>query len=180
MGSGSPFNADHPALDAVRLPSFLAAVRRRTRGRLFAAMQHVPFQSQTHLATHPQILPAQQPAGMADAYRLASLSASSVNSGTNAEAGPSSHSQQQSASTSLKRKSSSSGARKKRANGADMGDPEGGGGDSHPKSRDGPKKKKASRACFHCQKAHLTCDDCAYTCFVASMRGSQCGYIPYS
>lgn len=22
------------------------------------------------------------------------------------------------------------------------------------------KKKKASRACFHCQKAHLTCDDC--------------------
>lgn len=27
-------------------------------------------------------------------------------------------------------------------------------------SRDGPKKKKANRACFHCQKAHLTCDDC--------------------
>ena len=26
--------------------------------------------------------------------------------------------------------------------------------------RDGPKKKKASRACYHCQKAHLTCDDC--------------------
>lgn len=24
------------------------------------------------------------------------------------------------------------------------------------------KKKKASRACFHCQKAHLTCDDCKY------------------
>lgn len=22
-----------------------------------------------------------------------------------------------------------------------------------------PKRKKASRACFHCQKAHLTCDD---------------------
>ena len=34
---------------------------------------------------------------------------------------------------------------------------------SHPptgRSRDGPKKKKANRACFHCQKAHLTCDDC--------------------
>lgn len=30
------------------------------------------------------------------------------------------------------------------------------------KGRDGPKKKKASRACFHCQKAHLTCDDCAF------------------
>ena len=28
------------------------------------------------------------------------------------------------------------------------------------KNRDGPKKKKANRACFHCQKAHLTCDDC--------------------
>lgn len=26
--------------------------------------------------------------------------------------------------------------------------------------RDGPKKKKANRACYHCQKAHLTCDDC--------------------
>lgn len=28
------------------------------------------------------------------------------------------------------------------------------------RTRDGPKKKKANRACFHCQKAHLTCDDC--------------------
>ena len=28
------------------------------------------------------------------------------------------------------------------------------------KPRDGPKKKKANRACYHCQKAHLTCDDC--------------------
>jgi hypothetical protein len=24
----------------------------------------------------------------------------------------------------------------------------------------GPRKKKATRACAHCQKAHLTCDDC--------------------
>ncbi|KAF8894034.1 hypothetical protein BD779DRAFT_1467603 [Infundibulicybe gibba] len=31
--------------------------------------------------------------------------------------------------------------------------------DAHRKARDGPKKKKANRACFHCQKAHLTCDD---------------------
>lgn len=31
------------------------------------------------------------------------------------------------------------------------------------KARDGPKKKKANRACFHCQKAHLTCDDCKYS-----------------
>ncbi|KAF7376358.1 Transcriptional factor [Mycena sanguinolenta] len=27
------------------------------------------------------------------------------------------------------------------------------------RARDKPKKKKASRACVHCQKAHLTCDD---------------------
>ncbi|KZT08364.1 uncharacterized protein LAESUDRAFT_649114 [Laetiporus sulphureus 93-53] len=27
------------------------------------------------------------------------------------------------------------------------------------RTREGPKKKKANRACFHCQKAHLTCDD---------------------
>ncbi|KAL1939817.1 hypothetical protein VTO73DRAFT_9517 [Trametes versicolor] len=32
-------------------------------------------------------------------------------------------------------------------------------GSSTPRTRDGPKKKKANRACFHCQKAHLTCDD---------------------
>jgi hypothetical protein len=33
---------------------------------------------------------------------------------------------------------------------------------SQPKkpTKDRPKKKKANRACFHCQKAHLTCDDC--------------------
>lgn len=31
------------------------------------------------------------------------------------------------------------------------------------KNRDGPRKKKANRACFHCQKAHLTCDDCEYS-----------------
>ncbi|KAJ6594091.1 hypothetical protein B0H19DRAFT_1093740 [Mycena capillaripes] len=30
---------------------------------------------------------------------------------------------------------------------------------SRTRGRDGPKKKKASRACVHCQKAHLTCDD---------------------
>ena len=40
-----------------------------------------------------------------------------------------------------------------------MGDNDSG---SQPRTRDGPKKKKANRACFHCQKAHLTCDDCEY------------------
>lgn len=28
--------------------------------------------------------------------------------------------------------------------------------------KDVPRKKKAARACIHCQRAHLTCDDCAY------------------
>ncbi|TBU33876.1 hypothetical protein BD311DRAFT_684352, partial [Dichomitus squalens] len=32
-------------------------------------------------------------------------------------------------------------------------------GRAQSRTRDGPKKKKANRACFHCQKAHLTCDD---------------------
>jgi len=31
------------------------------------------------------------------------------------------------------------------------------------KPRDGPKKKKANRACYHCQKAHLTCDDSEFS-----------------
>ncbi|KAK0195410.1 transcription activator of gluconeogenesis ERT1 [Armillaria mellea] len=36
--------------------------------------------------------------------------------------------------------------------------------------RHGPKKKKANRACFHCQKAHLTCDD-ARPCQRCTKRG---------
>lgn len=37
---------------------------------------------------------------------------------------------------------------------------------SHPtRTREGPKKKKANRACASCQKAHLTCDDCTSSCF---------------
>ncbi|KAJ7446259.1 hypothetical protein B0H11DRAFT_2249075 [Mycena galericulata] len=33
------------------------------------------------------------------------------------------------------------------------------GAPARTRGKDGPKKKKASRACVHCQKAHLTCDD---------------------
>ena len=33
---------------------------------------------------------------------------------------------------------------------------------SRKSRREGPKKKKANRACYHCQKAHLTCDDCKF------------------
>jgi hypothetical protein len=32
--------------------------------------------------------------------------------------------------------------------------------DSTETKQAGQRKKKASRACIHCQKAHLTCDDC--------------------
>jgi hypothetical protein len=37
------------------------------------------------------------------------------------------------------------------------------------KPRDGPKKKKANRACYHCQKAHLTCDDCEFSITLLSL-----------
>ncbi|KAG9316248.1 hypothetical protein JVU11DRAFT_2275 [Chiua virens] len=42
------------------------------------------------------------------------------------------------------------------------------------KHRDGPKKKKANRACAHCQKAHLTCDDSrpCQRCIKRGMSGS--------
>ncbi|KAF9017541.1 hypothetical protein BDZ89DRAFT_376756 [Hymenopellis radicata] len=36
--------------------------------------------------------------------------------------------------------------------------------------RHGPKKKKANRACFHCQKAHFTCDD-SRSCQRCTKRG---------
>jgi len=44
------------------------------------------------------------------------------------------------------------------------------------RDKDGPKKKKATRACFRCQKAHLTCDDCTYRLtltFNLSLRSSS-------
>lgn len=43
-----------------------------------------------------------------------------------------------------------------------------------PRTRDGPKKKKANRACFHCQKAHLTCDDCECVLFSCFARDVVC------
>lgn len=55
------------------------------------------------------------------------------------------------------------------------------------RTRDGPKKKKANRACFHCQKAHLTCDDCECPpralasliapCVVSSLIGVRFGAV---
>lgn len=65
----------------------------------------------------------------------------------NAHAGPSS------ANSAVKKKTISSNKRKR----TDTSDD---GASQQRKNRDGPRKKKANRACFHCQKAHLTCDDC--------------------
>lgn len=44
------------------------------------------------------------------------------------------------------------------------------------KPREGPKKKKANRACFHCQKAHLTCDDCT-TCLFPPLLSPSCSLL---
>ena len=33
----------------------------------------------------------------------------------------------------------------------------------HNETGTSTRRKKATRACFHCQKAHLTCDDCEYS-----------------
>lgn len=52
-------------------------------------------------------------------------------------------------------------AKRKRTGGGDPAS-DSADGSSTPRTRDGPKKKKANRACFHCQKAHLTCDDCEH------------------
>ncbi|TFY58137.1 hypothetical protein EVG20_g8271 [Dentipellis fragilis] len=49
------------------------------------------------------------------------------------------------------KRATSAGAKRRRSEGAnDSGD---------GLKKDGQKKKKANRACVHCQKAHLTCDD---------------------
>ncbi|KAF9529192.1 hypothetical protein CPB83DRAFT_869094 [Crepidotus variabilis] len=81
------------------------------------------------------------------------------------QAGPSSASQ-----SSLKKRPSlqtispsavvsSVSAKRKRNDTPDDTSADSASGLSGRKPRDGPKKKKASRACYHCQKAHLTCDD---------------------
>jgi len=99
---------------------------------------------------------------------LAPLSASSSSSSSssthayvnpaqvqNAQAGPSS----QCTPTKLKTESATPAKRKRTDRPEDSATEE---SQRLRKTRDGPKKKKASRACFHCQKAHLTCDDCTF------------------
>ncbi|KAI6026332.1 hypothetical protein BKA83DRAFT_4241930 [Pisolithus microcarpus] len=64
---------------------------------------------------------------------------------------------QQTESAPSRRRSSTTGKRRRAPTPDESAD-----SSSQPprKNRDGPKKKKANRACAHCQKAHLTCDDC--------------------
>ena len=78
-----------------------------------------------------------------------SLPSSSSNSGNTTPVPSGSASDPKKKSTAKRKRTSDS------AN--DNGDP-----GAQPRTRDGPKKKKANRACFHCQKAHLTCDDCEF------------------
>jgi hypothetical protein len=73
----------------------------------------------------------------------------------NAQAGPSTQSQP----AKKKAAESVTSAKRKRTNTPEDSASEAS-GQQPRKARDGPKKKKANRACFHCQKAHLTCDDC--------------------
>ncbi|KAH9485128.1 Transcriptional regulator of nonfermentable carbon utilization [Psilocybe cubensis] len=63
--------------------------------------------------------------------------------------------------TSLSTVSSATAAASKRKRNESPEDVSGDSAASQPqrKPREGPKKKKANRACYHCQKAHLTCDD---------------------
>lgn len=71
----------------------------------------------------------------------------------NAQAGPST------AHPTLKKKTSQTSLTSKRKRNETPDDSQDSASSSR-KAREGPKKKKANRACFHCQKAHLTCDDC--------------------
>lgn len=138
-------------------------------------MQYARAQYQTHrhadISRPPAILPStqtssQHPHAAPDTnYRLHPAPMIPM-ANANAVAGPSSHSASSSASLSAgpagdagRKKngaSATTNGKKRRAN-ADESDDSA--TPNHTKSREGPKKKKAARACFHCQKAHLTCDD---------------------
>ncbi|KAF9222770.1 hypothetical protein BS17DRAFT_837772 [Gyrodon lividus] len=81
------------------------------------------------------------------------------------QAGPSSLSVQ------AKRRTPATGKRRRATSPDESGDSS---SQYHRKNRDGPKKKKATRACAHCQKAHLTCDDSrpCQRCVKRGMAGS--------
>ena len=140
-------------------------------------MQHAQYQVHRHadLSRPPAILPAQTSSHLPHAapdtsYRLHPAPMIPMAS-ANAVAGPSSIPSSSSPTISAgqhndaaRKKNGATTNGKKRRSTAD--ESEDSGTPTQPKSREGPKKKKAARACFHCQKAHLTCDDC--TCIFVS------------
>ncbi|KDR75200.1 hypothetical protein GALMADRAFT_535775 [Galerina marginata CBS 339.88] len=81
---------------------------------------------------------------------------------TNAQAGPSSSHSSLKKNISLPNiapSSSAAAAKRKRNETPEDNSADSASSQTPRKPREGPKKKKANRACYHCQKAHLTCDD---------------------
>lgn len=147
----------HRTPASVPPPSAVASAR--------AAMPTSTYPPLRPVEPRPPILPAPASADGGGDYRLPSSSAGTPS----AEAGPSSAGAGSSPAGSKRRPAAPGTAKKRRSGMLDDGHSESGNGDpdtdtpgqgSAPaKQRDGPKKKKAARACFLCQKAHLTCDD---------------------
>ncbi|KAI5123038.1 hypothetical protein M0805_000474 [Coniferiporia weirii] len=110
-----------------------------------------PYPPLRPVEPRPSLLPSPQTSS-SDGYRL--TPSSSVTPVLNAEAGPSTSI----SAPGVKRRIGVANAKKRRSAVLDDSDLSGA---SHPsgKQRESPKKKKAARACFLCQKAHLTCDD---------------------
>jgi hypothetical protein len=113
------------------------------------------------VAPRPASLAVRPPCVLSVSYQRRQLSS------TFAQAGPStSHAPTLKKKPSISSASSSVAAAKRKRNDT----PDDTSGDSASpqpprKPRDGPKKKKANRACYHCQKAHLTCDDCKFSAY---------------
>ncbi|KAF7977732.1 hypothetical protein HWV62_2802 [Athelia sp. TMB] len=89
-------------------------------------------------------------AGSGSASAVESINGSSSTCINPAQVNGHAHSAPSSTNGSTKKKSISGNKRKRTDSGCI---------DDQRKNRDGPRKKKANRACYHCQKAHLTCDD---------------------
>ena len=99
-------------------------------------------------------------AGSGSASAVESINGSSSTCINPAQVNGHAHSAPPSTNGSTKKKSISGNKRKRTDSGCV---------DDQRKNRDGPRKKKANRACYHCQKAHLTCDDS--TCCARSFPG---------
>lgn len=91
----------------------------------------------------------QQPSALS--INPANLSAASTLGGTHPRLQPATPS-----SDAARRSTPTSGKRRRSEGANDSGDHS---GSTPGAKKDSQKKKKANRACVHCQKAHLTCDD---------------------